>query len=340
MYIDYSKVREKLDFRNVLQHYALTYSEGKNQVKIHCPFHEDKTPSLSIDIEGKRFKCFGCSAKGNALEFVLLMEGGKKSDKEAFYSAVQKALEISGSAVVPSDDTKQQKGSASRKQPVRPTGGDSDDDNDVSKEQSGHTKPLKRSTTNEVLELELRLNPNHTFLQHRGITPEICKTFEMGYCARGIMKHRIAIPIHNLNGERVAYSGRYAEEEVPEDVMRYKVPTDFHRSLEVFNLHRAQRLGKKHLVLVEGFWSTFRLHGEGIPVGALMGDSVSPEQAKLIRKAGFRFVTLILDGDETGRSATPEAVNMLSREVYVHVVELPNGVKPDTMSEEVVSSLR
>ena len=59
----------------------------------------------------------------------------------------------------------------------------------------------------------------------------------------------------------------------------------------------------EHIVLVEGYWSAIRLHALGVPVVALMGWSVSPEQIALLRDRGTRFVTLLLDGDEAGRRA-------------------------------------
>ena len=62
-------------------------------------------------------------------------------------------------------------------------------------------------------------------------------------------------------------------------------------------------------------------------------DSCSPEQAEAVRAAGFRFVTLLLDGDDAGRKVPPEILATLARQVYVRQVELPDGLKPDTMPE-------
>lgn len=355
MWLDYTKIREELDFSTVLEHYEIPFKAGTNQIKIHCPFHEDKTPSLSIDTEGKKFNCFGCPAKGNALEFVLLQEGGEKGNKEDLYNAATHALKImhldskdffkenagAGGSKSTAKALKRKASASSGKSASKPVSGDSGDAPASSEEQSGQKSAVPAEVKeNPLLELKLQLDTEHEFLKNRGLTPEMCEEFELGYCARGIMKHRIAIPIHNLNGDRVAYSGRYAEEDVPDDVIRYKVPKEFHKSLEIFNLHRAKVFQKKHLVLIEGYWGTFRLHQAGIPTAALMGTSVSPEQVELIKKAGFRFVTLILDGDNAGKEATPEAVNILSHGVYVRVLELPEGVKPDTMSDDIIKSLR
>jgi DNA primase len=201
-----------------------------------------------------------------------------------------------------------------------------------------HEEPAELS--NPPLDFELPLEHEHGFLTDRGITPELARSFGVGYCAQGIMKQRIAIKIHNEQGELVAYAGRYASDELPAGVERYRLPKKFHKSLVLYNLWRAKELGKRHLVVVEGYWSAIRLHREGIPAAALMGTTCSAHQAELVVSAGFKFVTVILDGDDAGRKAIPEVVTTLARKVYVRTIELPEGIKPDTMSVEYLDRLR
>ena len=68
----------------------------------------------------------------------------------------------------------------------------------------GPNKPLK-------FRLE-KLERSHPYLEERGLTTETLVDFGAGFCAKGMMAGRIAIPIHNPNGEVVAYAGRYAGE--------------------------------------------------------------------------------------------------------------------------------
>ena len=86
-------------------------------------------------------------------------------------------------------------------------------------------------------------------------------------------------------------------------------------------------------MLVEGYWSTFRLHALGVPVAALMGSSVSEEQLALLRERGTRFVTLLLDGDDPGRKARERVLPDLARAFFVRAPLLPDGEKPDTLGE-------
>ncbi len=71
-----------------------------------------------------------------------------------------------------------------------------------------------------------------------------------------------------------------------------------------------------------------------------MGTSLSAAQAELVRKAGFSYAILLLDGDEVGRAAAPEAAFALSQHVYVRTMELPDGVKPDTVSDDFLYQFR
>ena len=84
-----------------------------------------------------------------------------------------------------------------------------------------------------------KLERNHPYLlEQRGLTPETIVDFGIGFCSKGMMADRIAIPIHNVKGEVVAYAGRFPGEP-GEDTPKYKLPPGFRKSQELFNLDRA-----------------------------------------------------------------------------------------------------
>lgn len=343
LWIDYTKVRGALDFGTVLSHYGIEYQAGKNQVKILCQFHEEKTPSLSINMEDGKFQCFGCGAKGNTLEFLMLKEGKDAKSKDELYEGAMSAIALIGRS--PEEFVRSAKHSdapkrAPKAQNTQGQGLTRLEPQTPRSDDPGEPGKVPESATNPVLKLELTLDPEHSFLFERGITAEVARAFGLGFCSQGIMKDRIAIPIHNERGELVAYAGRYASEEVPEGIERYRLPKKFYKSLVLFNLFRAKALGKRHLVLVEGFWSAIRFERMGIAAAALLGTTCSEHQAELIRGAGVKFVSLMLDGDAAGRKALPEVVNVLARKVYVRVVELPDGQKPDAMPAEFLEQFR
>jgi len=74
-FIDFAYVKEHADFEAVLYHYNIKTVGSGGEVRALCPFHEERKPSLSVNLEKKVFHCFGCETKGNILEFVQMMEG-------------------------------------------------------------------------------------------------------------------------------------------------------------------------------------------------------------------------------------------------------------------------
>jgi DNA primase len=133
----------------------------------------------------------------------------------------------------------------------------------------------------------------------------------------------ICIPIHDERGNLVAYAGRWPGEDVPEGDGKYKLPPKFQKSRVLFNLHRVAP--GEHLVLVEGYWSTIRLHALGVPVASPMGWSVSPEQIALLQGRGVRFLMLLLDGDDAGRRARERVLPNLASSFFVRAPLLPDG---------------
>ena len=173
---------------------------------------------------------------------------------------------------------------------------------------------------------------------------ETIQEFGLGFCQKGMMSGRIAIPIHNLAGELVAYAGRWPGEQPPEDEAKYKLPPGFHRSLVVYNLHRAKEVARDQCsILVEGYFGCMWVYQAGYNnVAALMGSAMSQEQERLIVEAvgiGGK-VSLMFDEDEAGWACRDEVRERLSSEVYVRVIRLGGeGLQPDNLDEERIGEL-
>lgn len=332
-YIDFAFVKERVSFVPVLAHYKLQLvGRGKDQAVL-CPFHRERKPSCRIELERRVFHCFGCEAKGNILEFVARIEGNPKDLR----AAAIKLSAICGIAPAPPREGAGKPGTSRGRPPSEsaPAGQPAaDNDNDAARQQTpgqpqdGLAEP---EAVNPPLTFTLRLDAEHPYLRERGLSAEQVATFGLGHCKRGVMAGRICIPIHNERGELVAYAGRWPGEDVPEGEGKYRLPPKFQKTRVLFNLHRVP--AGEHLVLVEGYWSTFRLHGLGVPVASLMGCSVSPEQVALLRDRGVQFVTLLLDGDDAGRQARERVLSELASLFFVRAPLLPEGEKPDTLPE-------
>ena len=128
----------------------------------------------------------------------------------------------------------------------------------------------------------------------------------------------------------MAYAGRSIDGSEP----RYKLPGGFHKSLELFNLHRAS-VGEYAgaVLVVEGFFDCIKVHQAGFSCVALMGSSLSGEQEKLLA-ANFPAVVLLLDGDEAGRQGTEDCLRRLVGQVFVKAIALPDGKQPDQLTPD------
>jgi DNA primase len=303
--LNFERTKESANFEQILQHYRVKIRGAGKQRMALCPFHRDTKPSCSINLERRIFHCFGCGARGSVLDFVAKIESISIRDAAA---RVEKICGLRSDASPPrrspamGDAPRSAMSRALADRPLRP------------------------------LAFRLTLDPSHPYLTGRGIGPELAAAFGLGYCSRGTMRGRICIPIHDERGALVAYAGRWASDDVPEGVPKYDLPRKFEKRRVLFNLHRVAEA--EHLILVEGYWSVFRLHTLDLPAVALMGRTLSPEQETLLIESRARMLTLMLDGDSPGREATDHLLPRLAAHFFVRVVALPDGAEPDTAPEQ------
>ncbi len=190
----------------------------------------------------------------------------------------------------------------------------------------------------------MKLDFTHPYLNKRGLTEAAIEHFGLGFAGRGVMKGRIAIPIHDEYGQLIAYAGRWAANPVPDEESRYKLPEGFHKSQVLYNLHRVHELaGEKGLIVTEGFFTIFHLWQAGVSNAvALMGSSISDHQVELIAETlgPDGRVLLLMDEDDAGTDCRVECLEKLSPHVWVKSVRLPDGVRqPDEMDASSIAKL-
>lgn len=313
--IDFRTLKRQASFQTVLCRYGLAQHRNGRRYFILCPMHRESEPSCLIDHARNRFRCFGCGAGGSILDFVARLEN----------CTIAEAATIVAEwcAVATGGDKNTMLSAANSKA-------------------AGTCEPGSAASANETvisqpLPYRLQLDPSHPYLAERGVTRDIVERFGLGFCDRGLMRGRIAIPIHDEAGRLVAYAGRWAAKDVPKGRPRYLLPRGFRKQRVLFNLHRVA--GARTLVIVESYWSVFRLAALGVPTVALMGRDLSAAQLALLVAAGVDHVQLMLDGDQPGRSATLTILPELARRVFVKSLELPDAMKPHSAPEEVLRHL-
>jgi len=342
--IKFDYVNAHSNFLAVLDHYSVEYTKNGDQLRLRCPLpdHDDTNPSFSVtlvdtgDTKANTWHCFGCQNSGSIIDFVALIDGLE------LRPAAEKVAEISGCALAPPRSGSQRSAGTGNQKPPRAArteqGAEKGTSPPEKPEDSAPGAAEEASEVNPPLKFTLKTEPEHPYLAER-VDPDAAELFELGYVpsdSRTSMAGRIVIPIHNLDGELIAYAGRYPSDRVPDGTEKYQLPPGFAKLSALFNCHRVG--ATTDIVIVEGFFSAIRLHMLGAPVVALMGTAVGDDQITLLRELGVRCVLVLLDGDEPGRKARPSVVDALARSFFVTVGELPDGFGPDEVDEAVLDS--
>ncbi|HTR35819.1 MAG TPA: toprim domain-containing protein [Bryobacteraceae bacterium] len=335
-WVSFDEIKKTVSLQMVLERYGIPLRKvgpGTLRGKCPLPMHRSETSkeSFTATLTKGTGGAWACQSQscikargrvgGNVLDFVAAMEQCSVRDA-AIKLQMWFLVPMAGNGMA-----------AVSKEPPAATSAGKEPEHDLvsKKENDGGGE----SESNKPLSFTLQnIDHTHPYLRDRGLTEETAKTFAVGFFpGKGSMHDRIVIPINNPKGELVAYAGRAIDGSEP----RYKFPSGFHKSQELYNLDRVK--GEVSVVLVEGFFDCMKVTQAGYPCVALMGSTMSKVQEELLGEH-FGHVVVMLDGDEAGMGASEEIVERLRRVVYqVDVVALTDGVQPDTLSEQEVRAL-
>lgn len=322
----------------------VTLKKSGREYKACCPFHGEKTPSFWVSPDKQFYHCFGCSAHGTALGFLM------NHDRLTFPEAVEELAARAG-IEIPRE--------------ARPDDGRSRDDADLAAlmgKVAVHWQSL------------LRVEPRASRYagEQRGLTPETLDRFLVGYSANswndvlrrfgpaeplaacglviereggagsGSERHydrfrdRLMFPIRDARGRVIAFGGRIIDQGEPK-YLNSPETTLFHKGRELYGLYevRQSRTPLKRLIVVEGYMDVVRLHQAGITYAvATLGTATTPEHLK----RAFRLVpemVFAFDGDRAGRAAAWRALNNALPEAregrQLKFLFLPDGQDPDSL---------
>jgi DNA primase len=324
--ISFQEIKRRVPLEAVLRQYGLWETlapRGKGSLAGPCPLHEGSHPTqFKVTPEKNCWKCFGCGQGGNMLDFVAALEG--LTIREA-------ALRVEG-WFPSSQPTPARESPATRPGTVRRR--------DYRTSDNGLNEPPSRKVPSEEDSEPHRnpplsfpglrhLDPRHPALATLPFSATTLEAFGAGYCGKGLHAGRLAIPIHNRAGERLAYAGYSLEDE------GLIYPPGFRKDWELFNIHRAlaaRREGPEPVLVAECL-DVFRLFEAGCPTGlALLGDSISEEQVGLLLEAFGERARLTLFGPRQGEFLPVIAARLLPL-FYVRIV-WPEGerLRPQDLS--------
>jgi hypothetical protein len=320
--IDFPRVKREVLVVDVARRYGVELRGRDAWLHGRCPLptHEskDSRSSFAVNLAENYWLCHSDSCKknrrnkggGDVITLVALKENCQP------YEAAQKLIEwfhVNGNEK-PARAEQSAGAGVSTSQPS---------------ESPAENKPLGFPGFKEV-------DSTHEYLRGRGIRLTTLEEFGVGfYSGRSTVikdPYRIVIPVHNAKGELVAYAGRSLDPTAD----KYHFPAGFHKSLELFNLHRVRT--DQPLLVIEGFFGCMAVHQAGFQnVVALMGRTLSDAQLKLLER--FTDVVLMLDGDEPGREATAAMLPRIAAQSFVRTLALPDGEQPDTIPPERLKDL-
>jgi len=314
-WVDFRELRQGLSIEQVLTGYRVPLKRvGLHQLRGRCPLpthsSERNRESFCVDTAKNLWACHSascCKARhgrvgGNVLDLVVWLEGC--SIRQA---ALRLQDEWRGAGMPMEEPQRASKGSPGSRGPDRP----------------------------HPLSFSLRLGW-HPYLEERAVDPATAAWFGVGYYAGcGFLRNRIVFPIHDPEGQLVAYAGRSLDDGEP----RYLFPPGFPKSQVVFNLHRAVWESASWALVVEGFFDCLRVHQASYRnVVALLGVSLSEAQEKLLLDR-FPRLALMLDGDQAGQRASRQVAARLRGKVSLSIVKVPSGRQPDHLSNEEIGRM-
>ena len=318
--MDFKSIKLSISMEQILKHYGIfdTLVQKGDSLSGSNPFDASSTnpTRFRVSLSKNCWNIFGSELGGNVLDFVAHMEN---IDVRSAALKIQESFNLT-----PDNSKRSVKLKTPAAAPQRPD----------SKEEQG-------SVVNNPLGFVLKhLDSDHSYLQERSLTKDTIQCFGIGFCSKGILKGRIAIPIHNVHGELVAYTGRWPGDP-PEGEGKYKFPKGFHKSLEIFNLYKAIEHASMPLILVEGVFDCMRIWQLGYPsVGAILGSELSDNQASLLKYHWKGNILILFDNDDAGKSGHSKALAKLGASHWVRSASLPNqDMQPDDLDLESFKEL-
>lgn len=336
-----NEIRSRANIVDIISGYLQVSSKGKNYVAL-CPFHNDHSPSLIISPEKQIFNCFTCRTGGNVFSFVMKYEN--VSFAEAVSIVAKKVgFNLKNDVFVKSE-------------------------NKYSKDYEIYEYAMKFYLNNINTADGSKARE---YLLKRGINETIIKEFKLGYSGSskdtfyklatnkgwdietlnklGLINkvnenvydtfiNRVVIPIENLKGEVVGFTGRiFNGEDNTAKYLNTKETEIFKKSSLLFNYHNAKNYirDRKSVIVVEGNMDAIKMSAKGFKnVVALMGVALSKEQIDILKRLKVPVI-LMLDNDNAGEEATiKNGESLINSGVDTKVIRLSGAKDPDEYLEK------
>jgi DNA primase len=349
------RIHQSIDIAEVVGDFVTLKKKGQYYMAC-CPFHNEKTPSFTVTPAKGIYKCFGCGKAGDAIQFIMDLEGLNYIEAMKFLGK-KYGVEIS--------------------------------------EEEQSSEEVQQQNERDSLYIVLNYAKNYfhdillnheegqsiglSYFKERGFSEETIKKFELGYSLEewdGLLKKavkenykpeilekagliitrenandsklskqydrfrgRVTFPIHNLTGKVIAFGARILKNDKNQPKYLNSPETEvYHKSKILYGIFQAKNSIRQEesCYLVEGYTDVISLHQAGIEnVVASSGTSLTEDQIKLISRYTPNIIVLY-DGDAAGIKASLRGTDMiLEAGMNVSVVVFPNNEDPDSYVKKI-----
>jgi len=323
-------LKARLDIVDVVGSYIELKRAGSS-FKAPCPFHDEKSPSFTVNPSRQKYHCFGCGAGGDSINFVMEYE------KLSYPEAIEKLAASVNFTLHYTDDTKQKKRS-----------------NLLETLNEWYQKLLEQNRTaldylhergiyaSSIERFGIGYAPTSPetlrFLEQRRLPiPEALEQGAIGKGEEGRLYarfiERITFPIHSTSGAIVGFGGRTITGHQAKYVNSSQSAI-FNKSrlLYAYHLAREAIYRRREIIVTEGYLDVVMLHQAGFTHAvATLGTALTAEHLPLLRK-GEPKIFLAYDGDKAGRAAAFKASKLLSSSGFDGgVILFEGGLDPADM---------
>ena len=328
----FNEIREKIDIVDLIGEYVPLVQKGRNYFGV-CPFHNDTNPSMSVSREKQIYKCFSCGASGNIFTFV----------KDYEHVDMRDALEIlanKAGVTLRNNNIARKTTKFDKFYEIYDLANKFYQNNINTKEGINAKEYLKNRNINEdiIKEFEIGLSLDSMdsltkLLTKKGYDDLTLDRIGLSSNNHDLFINRIMVPIQDMNGRVVAFSGRVYNKKSDHKYVNTKETEIFKKGTILYNYHRAKEEARrnKYVIIMEGYMDVFRASSVGFKnVVAIMGTALTIDQTNLVKKLSNN-VYLCLDGDNPGQKAMLSVGAELEKAgVNVKIVLLTNDEDPDT----------
>ena len=312
------EVRSKNDIVDVVSGYVKLQKKGGRHWGL-CPFHNEKSPSFSVNGDMQVYHCFGCGAGGNVYTFVMNYEN------YSFPEAIRMLAERAGVQLPEEDESEEQRRKEGRRARLLA----------VNREAAKFFYYQLRSPQGET---------GYRYLKKRELSDETIHKFGLGFAGKngavlvqylrgkgfedeliqeaGLARHserhgmisqfwnRVMYPIQDTNNRVIGFGGRVMGDGEPKYLNSPETPV-FDKRRNLYGLNYARKARSSNIILCEGYMDVIAMHQAGFTQAvASLGTAFTGEQAALLRRYTDN-VLLAYDSDGAGVKAALRGIAIL-----------------------------